>query len=168
MNLISFTAVGVRLLALMLFFYVLRESSRLISLASELESYEGWLITAIFIIGFLLIGLWLWISAIKIAKRIVPKDVSVENVPLNDFHRPIYQLAFILFGMYVLIYGISDYSYTAQLYFSLPDEYMTPDQVKKQQAAMFSSAIEVFFGLVLIIGATGVSKVIHKIRYGAQ
>ncbi len=70
--------------------------------------------------------------------------------------------------MYVLIYGASDFSYTAQLYFSLPDEYMTPDQVRKQQAAMVSSAIEVFFGLVLIIGARGVSTLIYKIRYGAQ
>ena len=168
MNLISFAAVGVRLLALMLFFYVLKESSRLVSLASGFDSYDGWLIAAIFVTGFLLIGLWLWVSAVKIAKTIIPKDVPVENVPLNDFHRPIYQLAFVLFGMHVVIYGISDFSYTAQLYFSLPDEYMTPDQVRKQQAAMFSSAIEIFFGLVLVIGARGVSEVIHKIRYGAQ
>jgi len=167
-NLISFTAVGVRLLALMLFFYVLRESSRLISLASGFDSYEGWLITVVFIIGFLLIGLWLWISAVNIARKIIPRDVLVENAPLNDIQRPIYELAFVLFGMYVLIYGVSELAYTAQLYFSLPDKYMTPDQVRKQQAAMFSSAVEVLFGLVLIVGARGVSKLIFKIRYGGQ
>ncbi len=166
MNLISFTAVGVRLLALMLFFYVLRESSRLITLASGFDSYEGWLITVVFIIGFLLVGLWLWVSAVNIARKIIPKDVPVENAPSNDIQRPIYQLAFVLFGMYVFINGISDLSYTAQLYFSLPDEYMTPDQVRKQQAAMLSSAVEVLFGLVLIVGARGVSKLIYKIRYG--
>ena len=168
MNIISFTAVGVRLLALVMFFYVLRETSRMISLARGFDSYEEWSIAAIFIIGFALIGVWLWKYAVNIAKKIVPKEVSIENVTANDFHRPIYQLAFVLLGIYVLIYGVSDFSYTAQLYFSLPDEYMTPDQAKKQQAVMASSAIEVFFGLVLIIGARGVSKVIHKIRYGAQ
>ncbi|MEN8133659.1 MAG: hypothetical protein ABFS45_26545 [Pseudomonadota bacterium] len=168
MNIISFTAVGVRLLALMMFFYVLRETSRMITLARSFDSYEEWSIAAIFMVGFVLIGVWLWKYAINIAKRLVPKGVSFENVTPNDFHRPIYQLAFVLLGMYVLIYGVSEFSYTAQLYFSLPDEYMTPDQVNKQQAVMVSSALEVFFGLVLIIGARGVSEVIHKIRYGAQ
>ena len=166
MNIVSFTAVGVRLLALMMFFYVFREVSRMISLATGFDSYEGWPIAAIFILVFILIGVWMWKDAVNIAKIIVPKEVSVEAVPPNDFHRPIYQLAFVLLGIYVLIYGVSDFSYTAQLYFSLPEESMTPDRYKNQQADMISSLIEVLIGLILVVGAKGVSAVIYKIRYG--
>jgi len=167
-NLIAFTAVGVRLLALMMFFYIFREVSRMISLATGFDSYEEWPVFVIFIMVFVLIGVWLWKDAVKIAKKIVPKEVSIESEPSSDFDRPIYQLAFVLLGMYVLIYGISEFSYTAQIYFSLPDEYMTPDQTKKQQAVMVSAVIEILIGLVLIIGAKGVSEIIYKIRYGDQ
>jgi hypothetical protein len=167
-NLIAFTAVGVRLLALMMFFYIFREVSRMISLATGFDTYDEWPVFVIFIMVFALIGVWLWKDAVNIAKKIVPKEVSIESEPSRDFDRPIYQLAFVLLGMYVLIYGVSEFSYTAQIYFSLPDEYMTPDQVKKQQAVMVSVVIEVLIGLVLIIGAKGVSAIIYKIRYGGQ
>jgi len=167
-NIISFTAVGVRLLALMMFFYIFREVSRMISLATGFDSYEEWSIAAIFIIVFALIGVWLWKGALNIAKKIVPKEVSVEEGAPGDFNRPIYQLAFVLLGMYVLIYGVSELSYTAQIYYSLPEEYMTPDQTKKQFAVMVSAVIEILIGCALIFGARGVSAVIYKIRYGGQ
>jgi hypothetical protein len=67
-----------------------------------------------------------------------------------------------------LIYGISDISYAAQIYFSLPEEYTSPDQAKKQVAVIVSSVIEILMGSVLIFGARGVSAVIYKIRYGGQ
>ena len=168
MNLIAFTAVGVRLLALMMFFYIFREVSRMISLATGFDTYDEWPVFLIFIMSFLLIGVWLWKGAINIAKKIVPKEVSIESESSSDFDRPIYQLAFVLLGMYVLIYGVSEFSYTAQIYLSLPDEYMTPDQTKRHQAVMVSAVIEVLIGLVLIIGAKGVSAVVYKIRYGGQ
>jgi uncharacterized membrane protein YphA (DoxX/SURF4 family) len=167
-NLIAFTAVGVRLLALVIFFYIFREVSRMISLATNFDTYNEWPIYLIFIVAFLLLGMWLWKGALNIAKNIVPKEVSIEVETSSDFDRPIYQLAFVLLGMYVLISGVSDFSYTAQIYFSLPEEYMTPDQAKKHQAAMVSTVIEVLIGLALIIGAKGVSAVIYKIRYGGQ
>jgi len=167
-NLIAFTAVGVRLLALVMFFYIFREVSRTISLATGFDTYDEWHVFLVFIFAFLLIGVWLWKSAINIAKKIVPKEVLVESESSSDFDRPIYQLAFVLLGMYVLIYGVSEFSYTAQIYFSLPDEYMTPDQAKKHQAVMVSTVIEALIGLALIIGAKGVSSVVYKIRYGGQ
>ncbi len=168
MNLVAFTAVGVRLLALVMFFYVLRETSRLVSLAAGSHSYEEWPLYAIFIAVFVVVGVWLWIAAVNLAKRIVPKDVAVESELSDEFARPIYQLAFVLLGLYVLVGGVSEFSYTAQVYVSLPEEYMTPDQVRRLQAAMVSASIEALIGLVLVVGAKGVSAVIYKIRYGGQ
>ena len=140
----------------------------MISLGTGFDSYDEWPIIGIFIVLFALVGLWLWRNAIGIAKKIVPKELPVVTDAVDDVGRPIYQLAFILLGIYVLIYGVSDFFYTAQLYISLPDEFMPPDQAKKHQAFMVSSVIEVVIGLVLIIGAKGVSAVIYKIRYGGQ
>ncbi len=168
MNIVSITAVGVRLFALMIFFFIFREVSRMISLATGFDSYDELPVIVLFIIVFALVGVWLWRDALKIAQKIVPKEVPIEAAPPNDFDRPIYQLAFVLLGIYVLIYGVSDFFYTAQLYFALPDEYMSPDQAKKHQAFMVSSAIEILIGLILIVGARGVSAVIYKIRYGGQ
>lgn len=168
MNIVSITAVGVRLFALMIFFYIFREVSRMISLATGFDSYDEFPIIVLFVIAFALVGVWLWRDALKIAQKIVPKGVPEEAAPPTDFDRPIYQLAFVLLGIYVLICGVSDFFYTAQLYFTLPDEYMSPDQAKKHQAFMVSSAFEVLIGLILIIGARGVSAVIYKIRYGGQ
>ena len=140
----------------------------MISLGTGFDSYDEWPVIGIFLILFTLVGLWLWKYAVGIAKKIVPKELPEAKEPVDDIGRPIYQLAFILLGIYVLIYGISDFFYTAQLYISLPDEFMRPDQAKKHQAFMVSSVIEVVIGLVLIIGAKGVSAVIYKIRYGGQ
>ncbi len=103
MNLVSLTAVGVRLLAILLFFYVLRESSRLISLAVTLELKNGWYISALFLVFFILVGLWLWVSALKIAERIVPNNITFANASNNDLGSPIYQIPFILFGLYILL-----------------------------------------------------------------
>jgi hypothetical protein len=99
-NIVAFAAVGIRLLALMLFFYIVREVSRMVSLATGFNTYEEWPIVALFLIAFALIGVWLWKSALYIAKIIVPKEVSVEECEPGDFNRPIYQLAFVLLGMY--------------------------------------------------------------------
>ena len=87
MNLIAFTAVGVRLLALMMFFYIFREVSRMISLATGFDTYDEWPVFLIFIMSFLLIGVWLWKGAINIAKKIVPKEVSIESESSSDFDR---------------------------------------------------------------------------------
>lgn len=168
MNLVSITAVGVRLLALLLFYYVLRESSRLVSLVLTFESNPGLFISVSFLVIFLLIGLWLWMSAIKIAERIVPVNTSIKNGSSNDLDSSIYQLAYILFGLYTLISGISGFSYSAQIYIFTPNEFKSPIQEIRLQAAMFSSLIEILFGLILVFGSRGVSKAINKIRYGNQ
>jgi len=168
MNLVSLTAVGVRLLAILIFFYVLRESSRLVSLSVTLESNKGWFISALFLVIFILVGLWLWVSALKIAEWIVPNNITVTNASSNDLDSPICKLSFILFGLYILISGISEFSYYAQIYFFTPNEIKVPIQEIKLQAAMVSSVIEMLFGLILVFGSRGLSKVIYKIRYGNQ
>jgi len=168
MNLVSLTAVGVRLLAILLFFYVLRESSRLISLVVTLELNNGWYISVLFLVIFILVGFWLWVSALKIAERIVPNNITFTNASNNDLGSPIYQLPFILFGLYILISGISGFSYYAQIFFFTPNELKAPVQEIKLQAAMLSSVIEILFGLILVFGSRGVSKVIYKVRYGNQ
>ncbi len=167
-NLIAFTAVGVRLLALMMFFYVFREMSRMVSLVLGVDSYDEWPVFVLFLLAFFMVGVWLWKSAINLAKKIVPREALIEPLSPCDFERPIYQLAFVLLGIYVVINGVSEFSYTAQIYFSLPDQYVAPDQAKRQQAAMVSAAMEVLIGLVLTFGAKGVDAVIYKIRYGGQ
>ncbi len=166
MNLISFTAVGIRFLSLLLFFYVLRDAIRMISFASILELYQEWPIALFMSSVMLAIAIVLWRFCVTIAKKIIPKEISDIETQLEDFHRPIYQLAIVLFGLYVAIYGLSDLIYTAQVYLSIPDNIVNPDTVYKQKAVMFASLVEIVIGIVLIIGAKGVSKLIYKVRYG--
>lgn len=167
MNIVSFTAVGIRLLALLIFFYILRETSRFISLSTVMESYQEWPIAFLALVLFLCIGIFLWRFPVTIAKKIIPKEISIVDSKLEDFHRPIYQLAFVLFGLFVVIYGLSDLLYTAQVYVAVPGSAFNPQFVQEQKAAMVSSFLEIIIGVVLIVGARAVSNLIYKLRYSA-
>ena len=68
----------------------------------------------------------------------------------------------------LVISGISEFSYFAQIFFFAPNELKAPIQEIKLQAAIVSSVIEILFGLILVFGSRGVSKVIYKVRFGNQ
>ena len=165
MNIIACTAVCMRFFALMVFFFIYKELFAMVSWFTETSSYEGWYIPLIMLIFFILVAIFMWVFAIDLAKKIVPKEVSVELESTNNLQHPSYQLAFVLLGVYVLIYGISDLFLKGQLYFLMVGESFGSEQLIRGRAAFISAAFESAMGLILIFGAKGISRLIHKIRY---
>jgi len=165
---VAITAIGLRFIALLIFFYVLREISRAISLSTISGENQGWPIALVLIVLFLSFGIYIWKYSIPIATKIVPEELPVQAASNVDISKPLYQLVFVLLGLYVFIGSISSLLYAAQLYFTLPESLITSDFAKEQKAQIISLVFEICLALFLVFGAKGISNLMFRLRYAGD
>jgi len=135
----------------------------------ELEDID---ILAMLFLGALapiVVALFLWFFPLSIANRLVrPSPLLTETEASQD--TDLYQLAFIVLGIYLLYGVISDTAYWwgIAVYMKDPDPFVEPLQlVPGQKAAIVVTAIEFVMSLFLIFGSKAISAFIQRVRHAS-
>jgi len=112
----------------------------------------------------LLLALFFWIFPTLLITSIVPDSEKIAADP--EHYKNLYFAFIAAIGFYIFIQGVLDTFYFVALnyYINASTSLSTPT-VPSNQAGFISSIFQLLFGLILILGHKGISKLIHNIRY---
>ncbi len=160
-------ALCVRLFAIALLFYTLRS---LVNLTWFLEAndipgaryaYVGVLAVVI------VVTILLWLFPFSVARRIVPEEIGL-NLDHRWTESELYGCGFVLLGAYFLFGSVSDALYWIWFLLNLSREQIALEQITSEQiASIVLTVAEMLAAIGLILGSTGLTKIIYKIRYGS-
>ena len=149
-------AVGVRVLAIALLMYIIRYIPTVV--AGFESGSPDWInyYSLGFVVSILFISAILWLFPQTITKKIIPKDIKVDEVKIHK--DSMLSLGLIMLGMYFLFYTIGDLIFWG--YVLIGSGLLSPDQ----KVNILVSFIELGICLVLIFGSRGLSNIILKLR----
>ena len=153
---IEVIAVGVRVLAIALLVYIVRYIP---TIAAGFESGSpDWInyYSLGFVVSILLVSAILWMFPKTITKKIIPKDIKVDDLKVGK--DSMLSLGFIMLGMYFLFYTIGDLIFWG--YVLIGSGLLSMDQ----KVNILVTFIELGICLVLIFGSRGLSNIILKLR----
>ena len=160
-------ALAVRIFAIALAIYSIRELSAVIWVI-ERDEFAAGAKVAVYIIGTvtLVISVLLWKFPLTVASHLyTPSDK--DNREPRWGATDLYYCGFILIGIVFLLRALSDGLYWALYIFWLADEASDIYRIDAdQKAAMAATIIEFLFGVLLILGHQGITKLVYFIRFG--
>ncbi len=96
---------------------------------------------------------------------IIPKKNDKEHQPIS--YNQVQFAAFTVLGIYLLFHVVSDIVYWATILFVTFRDSSVPIQISlEQKGQMFATVIEFIFVCYLLLGTSGIIKLIHRLRYG--
>jgi len=157
-------AVIVRLFAIVILLTVVRELVAALWVVNDSVTLRKY--GFIFLVSGLVIfvSILLWNFPLTIAKRIYPFKLEDEpNHSLNS--DDYYQLGFILLGVYLLFYVLSDgVFWIAFTLYSGEEKLYSPLVSLENKASIVATFAELIIALFLVFGAKGITKAIKAIR----
>lgn len=116
----------------------------------------------------LLFSLLLWLFPARVTDTIIKDDL--KPTPNNEFLLGIEKVGIRILGLYLLYHGISDLvanyasyrqaigMFDVNISFASKDRYIT---------AFITTGVEILMSFLLILGASGITNIIRKIRYAS-
>ena len=157
----------IRIAMIFMLFYLIRDGAVYIVTVNRggVDS-EIWLIAgSVALLCFLIFTGLIYKYAIKIAKKIIPiekPDNSEFKWVLKDLEISI----FIIAGIVILFNAASEIVYWIILFYQYANIKEAEAAIAPSTYASFYSTIaQVFFGLILVFGASGLRGFIYKLRY---
>lgn len=167
MKLEHIVAVAVRLFAIVVAIFALRNG-----VSSGPYFYQqGWHITSYAYISLMallvLFAVYLWFFPLSVTNKLLSfkKKDEVEDQTVS--YEQIQFVAFTILGIYLLFHVVSDIVYWAVIFtVSMRDSNIPVEISLDQKGQMFATVIEFIFVIYLLLGANGIIKLFHRLRYG--
>lgn len=166
MKLEHIVALAVRLFSIAVAIYALRNGISLVPYFQE----QGWdnasYAYLALMVGLLLLSLYLWYFPLTVSGRLMTfKGDGIKEVT-SASAKEIQAVGFTILGMYLLFNVISDIVYWLTIWFignrnSNIDITPTADQI----SSIIATGVELVFAVALLLGASGITRVINKLRY---
>jgi hypothetical protein len=157
------TALAIRLFAILLVFYILRNIPAVFIYLTEQESVIIWALASLNVF-LLLAAVLMWKFPFSVAKWISPYSVDSKQTSWSS--EVLLTVGCTLLGIFYLYYALSDLLYWLMFWqynqnvAGLIVE-LTPDQ----KANIIVTLVEFALAVFLVVGAGGISKAIHRLRY---
>ena len=158
--------IAVRLFALFLVVYVLRHASALIPYLADSSSYKISFTFLFLIVLFpILAAILLWLFPLTVAAKLIP-DIKAKERPKTLSSTEIEQVAFTIFGLWVLTQAIPDIFYWATFVYmakslGMGRAELSPDNISN----VVVTVLELVIGFWLLFGSKGIVGVIRRIRH---
>lgn len=167
MKLEHIVGLAVRLFSIVLVLYALRNAISFFPYYYE----QGWQAEAYaylaLMIFFLFLALFLWHFPLTIAKRFVSFKDSGENCVTSATAEQLQIVGFTTLGIYLLFHVLSDVVYWLSILVISNRNKSIPSEISTDQLSnMIATGIELIFVLFLLLGANGITQLLHKLRYG--
>lgn len=167
MKLEHIVGLAVRLFSITLALYALRNAISFFPYfydqAWRTEAY-AYLALMVF---FLFLALFLWHFPLTIAKRLITFKDSGEDCVDSVTADQLQIVGFTTLGIYLLFNVLSDVVYWLSILFiSNRNKSVTTELSPDQLSNMVSTGIELIFVLFLLLGTTGITHLLRKLRYG--
>jgi len=166
MKLEHIVALAARLFALAVAIYALRNGISLVPYFQE----QGWETASyaylVLMVGLLLLSFYLWYFPLCVTSRLVTFKGDGVTEATSASAKEIQAVGFTILGMYLLFNVISDIVYWLTIWFIGNrniniDVTPTADQI----SSIIATGVELVFAVTLLLGATGITRVINKLRY---
>jgi hypothetical protein len=164
----EFVAIGVRLFAIALAIYSLKNFPGMYMYFDAQHDQSSANLYAGLFLFMLLLAILLWHFPLSVASKITPKTASNET-SISWSEKDLLTVGLILIGVYLFYHVISDSIYW--LYVLNVSHTYTGMEIElnsDQKASIYSTAVEFFLSLSLIIGAKGISNVIWYLRHAGK
>ncbi|MBL1432499.1 MAG: hypothetical protein COB94_003520 [Gammaproteobacteria bacterium] len=165
MTFVHMIALAVRLFSVFLFLISIRTFSGLSWIVGDADALaNNWIYVAA-AFSTLCMAIILWKFPLTIAGKICPvkhENTSHESLSMDE----LYTLGFVILGIYLLFYVLSDALYW--IIFMVSSNRNTGNYefiTIENQASMITTFAEFVIAIFLIFGANGLSKIILKFRY---
>jgi hypothetical protein len=164
----EFVAIGIRLFAIALAIYSLKNFPGMyMYFDNQNDQSAAYLYAGLFLFILLLAAL-LWHFPLSVASKIIPQTGNNETT-VSWSEKDLLTVGLILIGVYLFYYVISDAIYW--LYILNVSHSFTGMEIElniDQKARIYSTAVEFFLSLSLIIGARGISNAIWYLRHAGR
>ncbi len=169
MKLEQIVALAVRLFAIVVAIYAIRNG---VSMSSFFYN-QGWsgesYIYAGVMASLIVISIGLWKFPLTVARGLVKfrEDKEADETSINA--EQIQVVGFTILGLYLLFGVISDLVYWGVIWFVAQRNTDIPIEINlDQKALMVSTFFELVFVLFLLLGASMISKILQRARYGVK
>lgn len=162
-------AVGIRLFAIYLALASLRMLAGIIALMSQPEGMtfgSGLLTNASVVALFLAVAAWLWTFPLSVARRLLP---VMKEARSEDSAGPavLVSVALTLMGVWLLAGALVDGTYWVTWVAMVRSSGFEAIPFNDDQIAnMVATGVELVLALVLIFGASGLRRLLFRLRYG--
>lgn len=158
-------AVAARLFAVFLAIYALRALFILVQVSGQMElSARAILVSVAGCAAMAGAALLLWVFPLSVARKLLPvmKEPRSESVVGVD---TLFSLGLVLIGMWLLAGAIIDGVYWLSMVMAMRGAGMTmPDMAPDQKAGMIATGAEAIVALILILGSSGLRKLVYRFR----
>jgi hypothetical protein len=169
MKLEQVVAIAVRLFALVVLIYSIRNGVSLVPYFYE-QGWEGesYFFAAAMVLLFI-VSILLWKFPLSVARGLVKfKEPGEADAPSVSAEQ-IQIVGFSILGLYLLFYVLSDIVYWVIIWFANQRNTTVSIELPIDQiGAMVSTVIEFIFVLFLLVGGKRIAEVLRKVRYGGD
>ena len=168
MKLEHIVALAVRLFAIALALYAIRDGVSFFTFFLEQgrESVSYYYASGMLLLVVLAIILWKF--PLTVARGLVKFREPGETELSSASDNKIQVIGFSILGLFLLFHVVSDITYWSVVWLVSQRSTSVPELSLDQIAQMVATAIELVFVLFLLFGARGISRYLHKWRYGTD
>lgn len=112
-----------------------------------------------------IVGLILWLYPAPVTNTLLQKGTAEDDAN-QTWPAKLERIGISLLGLWLLYRAISDLIYRLMVYRARQDSPLYPSGYSEFPAYMTATLAELVFALFLIFGARGISRLLHKLRYG--
>ncbi len=162
-------ALIVRLFAIGLSIYLVRVLLSEFSVYIHVDYYKPSLAVAIIILLITFLIVLLWKFPFYIASKLIAFDAD-DHSDSDLSEQGIYTLGFVLLGVLLLYWAISDTAHWLYIFSAQPEISLYPYENRyelgiSQKAAILSTGLEFIMAVVLLFGAGKISRFIYRLRH---
>lgn len=160
----EFVAIGVRLFAIALTIYSLKNFPGMYMYFDAQNNQSAALIYAGLFVFLVVLAILLWIFPLTVASKLIPKTASNET-SISWSEKDLLVVGLILIGVYLFYHVISDSIYWLYIWnYSQSYTGMEIELNSDQKARIIGTAVEFIISLSLIFSAKGISNAIWYLR----
>ncbi|HFD31944.1 MAG TPA: hypothetical protein ENJ28_04425 [Gammaproteobacteria bacterium] len=168
MKLEHIVALAVRLFAIAIALYAIRDGASFIAMFLEQERQTASYLFGAVMALLIFLAIVLWMFPLTVARGLVkfrePGDVDITSASAQQ----IQVVGFTILGIYLLFFVVSDVFYWMVIWFVSQRAHELPELSLDQIARMVATVVELIFVLFLIFGAGGIARALRKFRYGNE
>jgi hypothetical protein len=163
----DFVAVASRLFAIYLLFVNIRSVPTALQMLSQPDGMEFAALYAFLIIALLLFIAFLWFFPLTIARKLLPVMREPRSETALDSSTAL-SIGITLIGLWFLASAIADASYWLTLLIRVAQTDAIGFEWSNEQIAnMASTVVQLAVAFFLVLGSSGIRKLIYRYRYGA-
>lgn len=163
----DFVAVAARLFAIFLLYITVRSVPGTLHVLSQPDGAGWYVLYGFLLMALLLFVAFLWFFPLTVARKLLPVMREPRSETALDASMAL-SVGITLIGLWVLASALADAAYWASLVVSVAK--FAPQGFEwspEQMAGMVATVVELAIALSLVLGSTGIKKLIHRYRYGA-